>query len=151
MLSQLTPWKAITYIGTLLVANGSAILSIFDIFTKRIVLNTYWALHRPLPYWLWRFFIHQIFASQALRFYVPEIYSGKLTLFNLKNPGHESHNGWEGLIRGGIDIQEIPGTHEDFIKPPYVEVFAKKLQACLNQNIPDNHPSGQAIVHSYSK
>jgi len=142
VLSQLSPWKGATYIGTKIDVYGRG-KSFFNIVIKRIktwVCLAYVVFHRPLPSWLFRFFLIEVFESQALRNYVPKVYPGKLTLFRVKNSRHDSDFGWEGLIRGGLDIQEILGTHSDFMKPPHVEVFANKLEACLNQNIPDTHP-----------
>ena len=138
--SRLTPWKSMTYIVTRLGAYGSGKYHIFMNRIKKFLCFAYLAFHQPLPAWLRQVFILEIFTSQALRFYVPEKYSGKLTLFKVKNPRYEPHNGWKELIGGGIDVHEIPGTHDDFMKPPHAKAFAKKLETCLTRNIPNKHP-----------
>jgi len=41
--------------------------------------------------------------------------------------------GWAEPIAGGLEVQGIPGNHENIFNEPYVRVLAEKLQACLEQ------------------
>ena len=78
---------------------------------------------------------------QADRDYVPQVYSGRAILFRAREPledylewcSVEYHLGWDDLVAGGLEIQEVPGNHFNMFSEPYVQVLAEKLQACLAQ------------------
>jgi len=36
-------------------------------------------------------------------------------------------------MTGGIEVHEIPGTHETLLQEPHVQIVAEKLKACLAQ------------------
>ena len=40
--------------------------------------------------------------------------------------------GWRRVIRGGIDLFEVPGGHLTLLSEPNVRVLAQQLQDCLN-------------------
>lgn len=72
---------------------------------------------------------------RALRAYQPQIYPGKVILFQARTqsllPGADPVAGWRRLAAGGVERHIIPGSHEGMFKSPHVEVLAAKLRECL--------------------
>ena len=105
---------------------------------KKIQINTWQTLYRifrksgrPLPRVLRN--VEQ-FNYIAAREYVPKVYPGKVTLFWASedlNTGHDAVAGWEVLASGGVEIRELPGTHLNIIKEPFVEHLAREISSCL--------------------
>jgi thioesterase domain-containing protein/acyl carrier protein len=60
------------------------------------------------------------------------VYPGRAILFRAREqpPGiyRDPLLGWEGMAEGGMDVYEIPGTHDSIVKSL---VLAEKLKACL--------------------
>ncbi|HSP61988.1 MAG TPA: amino acid adenylation domain-containing protein [Pyrinomonadaceae bacterium] len=76
------------------------------------------------------------FNSLAAHRYVPQAYDGKVTLFWACDDLRASNDlvkGWRALAMGGIEVQEIPGTHLNIIKEPHVAELANKLTECLQR------------------
>jgi oxalate---CoA ligase len=73
--------------------------------------------------------------SQAIRSYVAQPYSGRITLFRARRQPprypRDPYLGWGKLAAGGIEIHEVPGYHISLIGEPHVRVLAEKLKACL--------------------
>jgi thioesterase domain-containing protein len=71
----------------------------------------------------------------ALREYLPQPYSGPITLFRaLEQPVgcvHEPANGWAPLARGGLEVHDVPGEHASLILDPHVRAWAPLLRARL--------------------
>ncbi len=69
--------------------------------------------------------------------YVPEVYSGKVTLFRASNQPLGIHPdptlGWEGLAAGGLEIHEVPGHHGSIVAEPFVRVLAEQLRNLLEK------------------
>jgi len=94
---------------------------------------------------LWVHHEMQIFKTRlrAMRNYVPQVYSGQITLFrssekeNLEHlrddPELSTDLGWGKLSTRPIEIQVIPGFHDTIIIDPFVKVLAGKLQVCLDK------------------
>ncbi|WP_225413422.1 type I polyketide synthase [Stigmatella hybrida] len=68
--------------------------------------------------------------------YEPRAYAHRVTLFStdevrngrgLRNP----MMGWDKLAAGGVESHPVPGDHFSLLKPPHVQVFARKLSECL--------------------
>ncbi|MEP6707581.1 MAG: amino acid adenylation domain-containing protein, partial [Pyrinomonadaceae bacterium] len=77
----------------------------------------------------------------AAREYVPKVYPGRVTLFWASedlNTGHDAVDGWEVLAAGGVEIRELPGTHLNIIKEPFVEHLAREISACLADKSPQH-------------
>jgi len=83
--------------------------------------------------------ICQLFAvfqanSQAIHNYVPQPYSGQITLFCAEEKSiqlaEKQIQGWSSLAMAGIDINKIPGDHFSIVRS---QVLVKKLKACLSQ------------------
>jgi len=76
------------------------------------------------------------FNSMAARDYLPQVYGGQVTLFWASGDLRASYDlveGWRVLAAGGIEVQEIPGSHLNIIEEPYVKDLADKLSYCLEQ------------------
>jgi oxalate---CoA ligase len=73
----------------------------------------------------------------AARSYRPQPYDGRALLFQrtLRPRGRyqDAHFGWGELIRGGLEVHEIPGDHRDMFSEPQVEGTARELRACLRE------------------
>jgi len=76
----------------------------------------------------------QEFNWLAARDYVPGLYDGRVTLFWASRDLRASFDlveGWRVLAEGGMEVQEIPGTHLNIIKEPHVAELALKLGESL--------------------
>ena len=68
--------------------------------------------------------------------YIPQSYDGKVTLFWASKDLRAKFDliqGWQALAQGGMEVQEIPGNHQNIIKEPHVTELAKKLSESLAQ------------------
>jgi thioesterase domain-containing protein len=88
--------------------------------------------------WTFPRMLHSVteFNSLAAHRYVPRAYDGRVTLFWACDDLRASNDlveGWRALAAGGIDVQEIPGTHLNIIKEPHVAELANKLTCCLQR------------------
>ncbi len=80
---------------------------------------------------------------QALINYVPQVYSGKITLLRASKMVAEDSRGvfaqsfqkpalgWGELTTEPIEIHEVPGDHVTMLAEPHVQVLADKLKCCL--------------------
>jgi len=84
--------------------------------------------------------------GEAQTKYVPQAYSGRVTLFvtsvqttvsdSLYDPklvDIDIKFGWGELAVGGLDIYEVPGGHLSMLQEPHVQVLAEKLKACIDR------------------
>jgi amino acid adenylation domain-containing protein len=71
----------------------------------------------------------------AVRDYVPQTYSGDVTLFLASDltSGYDLQDGWRELVDGSIESHEISGNHINIIKEPHVRTLAEKLKGCLER------------------
>jgi thioesterase domain-containing protein len=78
--------------------------------------------------------MHQ--AMGETRYYVPQPYPGRITLFHATERSPELYYdpqmGWGGLA-GEIEVYPIPGTHIDAYKEPNVHAWAQKMRVCLDK------------------
>ncbi len=78
-------------------------------------------------------------ALAGQRKYKPQVYPGQITLFRVKEKQSWAHDlpnlGWDGLATGGIDIQDIPGTHLDLFAEPHIKILAAKLKSCIDKAV----------------
>ena len=77
---------------------------------------------------------------QARKNYVPQVYSGKITLFRstqidkrLEFGDFDPQLGWGDLAAGGLDIIDIPGDHLGILKEPNVAILANELKNCIDK------------------
>jgi amino acid adenylation domain-containing protein len=77
----------------------------------------------------------QMANKRAFSAYKLNPYPGRVTLFRAKDPddGYEyaADYGWSALAKGGVEIHNIPGEHQEIFAQPNVRELAKKLDACL--------------------
>ncbi|MDC0711872.1 beta-ketoacyl synthase N-terminal-like domain-containing protein [Stigmatella sp. ncwal1] len=70
--------------------------------------------------------------------YEPKAYPHRVTLFSTDEVRSTRGRkdplmGWDKLAAGGVDVHEVPGNHLSLLKAPHVQIFARKLSACLAQ------------------
>jgi amino acid adenylation domain-containing protein len=67
--------------------------------------------------------------------FVPPTINGKLRIFRVGRQPFwriQSDNlGWGGRATGGIEVHEIPGSHESLLREPNVHILAEKLRAYI--------------------
>jgi len=86
---------------------------------------------RPLPPSLRTSYITSIYrkANQA---YVPEVYLGNAVIFKTERRYDSGYTGWENLVAGGLEIEELDTDHNQVFKEPYVQIFSQRLNVHLN-------------------
>ena len=104
---------------------------------KEIARKIYETARRPLPPSLGK---TQKTIRIAQASYVPQVYQGRVVLFRAsKQPlgiYPDPTMGWSGLVAGGLQVHDIPGTHGAIVTEPYVGVLAEVLQSYLGQAQP---------------
>jgi thioesterase domain-containing protein len=72
--------------------------------------------------------------------YRPEPYPGRATIFQCaERPSGRDWDlqlGWGELVKGGLEVYEIPGDHRTIFLEPNVDILASKLGACLRHTPP---------------
>src|SRR5579884_105840 len=74
-------------------------------------------------------------ALRALRDYDIPPFPGRITLFRAeKHPKIQLDcwGGWGHVAAEGVEIIDVPGTHESMLEEPHVRVLAEKLAICLD-------------------
>jgi len=69
----------------------------------------------------------------AMRRYIPRPYAGDATLFRAGDGSDypDPMLGWEGLIQGHLDIQQVSGDHDTILQEPHIGMLARLLEGCL--------------------
>ena len=79
------------------------------------------AASRPLPHALRHREIERAH-YRALRAYHPQPYDGRVLLFKVSERRRSTRRtealGWEKFVRGGIEVIELPGNHDNLIEQP---------------------------------
>lgn len=88
---------------------------------------------------------------RAVKTYVPQVYSGKVTLFRANEPpmgwyyygrdfptpddwyDRDPQHGWGDLAAGGLEIYDVAGNHGSMLKEIHVGSLTEKLRACLER------------------
>jgi thioesterase domain-containing protein len=100
----------------------------------RLLRLTYTVLDRmrqPVPDFLRRPYHINWFAAVH---YVPRSYSGRAALFRTaasRDDHRRSDEMWARIARDGIEIRDIPGTHETLFFEPNVSCLAEQIEASL--------------------
>jgi acyl-CoA synthetase (AMP-forming)/AMP-acid ligase II/thioesterase domain-containing protein/acyl carrier protein len=131
-LSLLRPGEKLTYIADRIIGktkNSTAAVS--DRF-KKIACKAYFGIGRPLPFSLRRFYLREVHLRAAQE-YVPETYSGQAVIFKAEESSYDPQLEWNKLIRGKLEIHEVPGDHSSFLGEPNVQLLAKQLENCLER------------------
>jgi thioesterase domain-containing protein/acyl carrier protein len=83
---------------------------------------------------LWEVFRENVRAVTAYR---GGSYGGKVTLFSTAGTAAEfsadETMGWGSLAAGGVQVEEVPGTHYTMVRTPHVEMLASRLSAHLRE------------------
>lgn len=78
----------------------------------------------------------ETFKQATMGDYIPQPYSGQVTLFTTKEIlrwcQFKSCRGWHGMAQKGVEIHEVPGTHLGMLGEPNVQILAEKLIVCLD-------------------
>ncbi len=90
--------------------------------------------------------------------YIPQVYAGKVTLFQAEQPLEEVLDpdptlGWTSLAAGGVDVRPIPGNHVVMLSEPFVRDFARAITASLDDSKSDPPhalPSSNSLARGYT-
>ncbi|MEG4345416.1 amino acid adenylation domain-containing protein [Microcoleus sp. A003_D6] len=108
----------------------------FTYIRWRILCKLYRAIGRPLPIYLENF-THGELNNEALRHYVAGVYAGRASVFKAVESaaafGVDRELGWGEVVKGGIEVYDIPSDHLGMLKEPHVGVLGGKLQAAVDR------------------
>ncbi|MEG4939661.1 amino acid adenylation domain-containing protein [Microcoleus sp. F4-D5] len=103
---------------------------------RRILCKLYRAIGRPLPIYLENF-SHAELNNHALRHYVAGVYPGRASIFKAVESaaasGADRELGWGEVVKGGIEVYDIPSDHLGMLKEPHVQILGEKLQAAVDR------------------
>lgn len=78
--------------------------------------------------------------ERALRSYRPGPYEGRIHLFRAADPPSwegvvfaDETNGWGRLARGGVEVIQVPGTHQFILDPPWVHTLTSEFGSSLHR------------------
>ena len=71
----------------------------------------------------------------AFKRYVPRPYNGNATLFRAGDGAEylDPNLGWDGIIRGRLEIREVTGDHDTILQEPHIGMLARLLEQCLEK------------------
>ncbi|MEG4497438.1 amino acid adenylation domain-containing protein [Microcoleus sp. F10-C6] len=102
----------------------------------RILCKLYRAIGRPLPIYLENF-SHAELNNQALSHYAAGVYPGRASIFKAVESaaasGADRELGWGEVVKGGIEVYDIPSDHLGMLKEPHVQILGEKLQAAVDR------------------
>ena len=88
----------------------------------------------------------EVFKTNSLMNYVPQaVIPMPITLFRAEERlssdsetepqelQQKSTSGRDDLAKGPVEVISVPGNHMTMMRPPYVQVLAKRLKACLRR------------------
>ena len=62
-------------------------------------------------------------------------YAGHLTLFRARQGSPRIHSdplgGWGDIAGGGVDVIEVPGTHNSMLEQPNVVALGEAISHCI--------------------
>ncbi|MBN8227307.1 non-ribosomal peptide synthase/polyketide synthase [Corallococcus macrosporus] len=81
---------------------------------------------------LFRVFQANLFAQEK---YVPRPYDGTALLLSASEAptGLPRHRGWEPLVRGGLEVDDVPGSHHELLQDPHLGFIVERLRALLTR------------------
>jgi thioesterase domain-containing protein len=88
--------------------------------------------------------------TRAALAYQPKPYEGQALLLRCADPSEppeaDPNWGWGDLLRGGLDVRLVPGTHLTMLDPPHVTALAEYLRTPPIRTDDQRHgEDGQAI------
>jgi thioesterase domain-containing protein/acyl carrier protein len=118
---------------------------------KRIYCNVSLRLGYPLPESIEDYGFQQQNA-EASNSYIPQVYSGRLTLFRALDQRLgvsdvlDPYLGWGDLAAKGVDVYEVPGNHLSMVQEPHAGVLAQDLKQAIEKakqeaGITDEYPN----------
>lgn len=73
----------------------------------------------------------------AEREYRPKRFDGRIAHFVVHYSGivrtRDIQRGWDTIVRGGVELHEVPGDHHTMFSKPHVEMLAKELRKSLDE------------------
>jgi thioesterase domain-containing protein len=76
---------------------------------------------------------------RASREFKPQAYSGKISLFKVTSRRRPETSdpglGWSSLAKGGVEIYETVGKHQNMIQEPFVGPLAELLNAAIEKAV----------------
>ena len=99
---------------------------------KRKVGTVYLALGYRLPISFRSRYMLDIYRCARVN-YIPKPYAGAVLYIKSEKRDAQHQQRWRQLMRGGMDLIEIPGGHSDMIRNPYLGLWADKLQGWLDR------------------
>ena len=100
-------------------------------------LRYYQSGGRPIP----RFLYRPVEANDMIRrSYDARPYDGGAVLFRVEHYAWshlDTRNGWHSLVRGRLEVRQIPGDHYQLIREPHVQTLAAELADCIEKRRAD--------------
>ncbi|QAT84065.1 tyrocidine synthase [Corallococcus coralloides] len=84
---------------------------------------------------LFRVFQANLFAQEK---YVPRPYDGTALLLSASEAAAElpRHRGWEPLVRGGLEVHDVPGSHHELLQDSHLAPIEERLRQVLAREPP---------------
>ncbi|NBD14522.1 hypothetical protein GTY96_36815 [Corallococcus sp. c25j21] len=87
---------------------------------------------------LFNVFRANLFAHEK---YAPRSYDGSALLLSASehaptSPPIPRHRGWESLVRGGLEVHDVPGGHHALMQDPNLDSIVEHLRAALSALTP---------------
>ncbi len=103
---------------------------------RKLAMNMYLGMGKKLPLNLREILMIEAYHRAASK-YVIKYFPGKITLFTARDKGLNyahvpDHMGWEGLA-DEVDIQKVPGTHDNLVLEPNVRFLVEALRIELER------------------
>jgi thioesterase domain-containing protein len=97
---------------------------------------------------LWDVFQENV---RALMVYGGGDYGGTATLFTTADTAVSFSSdgqsmGWEKLVTGGVQVEELPGAHHTIVQKPYVGILANRLRAHLRSTNRNHLLKGSSVT-----
>jgi amino acid adenylation domain-containing protein len=106
---------------------------------KLIICGLFCFVNHPVPHKLRYWYVEQMNLKPAYK-YKAKQYNGKITLFtDSTGSSKKEYNptkGWEAVIKGEIEVIEIPANHNEFVEEPLLsEKLREYLLKAQNENV----------------
>lgn len=94
---------------------------------RHLVIHTFLKFGKPIPVRLRSAYILDVY-ERAMRGYWPTVYPGRLCIFQAAD-GKRNPESWSHLATKGVEIEVIPGNHENVLREPYLAGWIEKLKS----------------------
>jgi hypothetical protein len=131
-LVPLRPQEKLTYITERMSGRLRGRLQRIERKRKILACQLYLRIGRRLPPALRNHYFIEA-GQQAVRNYVPRVYSGRVIFFQAEKRSHDLQLDWVKLAGGGWEILKVPGGHLDIMREPQVQDLAKHLTVYLHR------------------